>query len=497
VCEITDRLWPRDSDGLRKRLGVLLGIALVVWGLTDVRNRGRIDPHDPLVHKTDFTCYTEAAKAFLADGDPYSTTNVRGWGYPYPPLFALLVAPLAPLDSRLQVVIFYAISLAFCWGCYGESRRLWQWALTQGHANHDAERSKFLRWLPWIVLAIVALPVLNCLQRGQVGIVKAYFILLGIRWLCTKADWRWALAAGVVLALPVAIKVTPILPLAVIIASMTVTAIGTRERRQAWLRAGAVSGGAALGMLLFFVLVPAAILGWEANVRHLQRWLGDIAVKANDHSGADRTGNTRTVRNQSLGNAVFRSGNFVAFQLGLGPDDRAADDGNLPHGVLPMDSPTVERILLMIRLGLLGLLGLALLMTAWRRDTLAIACVWGMASAATLLVVPIGRAHYFMLLLPAVFLVPLWLWQRRCRRSAWVAAIAPAALVTLHYVALGLAGRVGLLGLGTTVWYVWVMARLIRPGVPAAIAAATPTIVTTNGGPNTVWASDAGAIVSL
>ena len=120
MCEFTDRL-NRQSVWL-----AILAIALAVWGLTDVRSRARTDPHNLGAHRSDLTCYTAAGAAIFAGNDPYEATNPRGWHYVYPPLLAILVAPLVPLDTQWQGVIWYAISLLAAWGCYTECRRIWR-----------------------------------------------------------------------------------------------------------------------------------------------------------------------------------------------------------------------------------------------------------------------------------------------------------------------------------------------------------------------------------
>src|ERR1700722_18683337 len=99
--------WRTRCNGLANWLArrplIVLATALVVWGLTDVRSRGQVDPAHPGVHRTDFTVYTEAGAAFFDGRDPYAVTNPRGWGYLYPPLFAILVAPLHALNPQLHV----------------------------------------------------------------------------------------------------------------------------------------------------------------------------------------------------------------------------------------------------------------------------------------------------------------------------------------------------------------------------------------------------------
>ena len=78
-----------------------------------------------------------------------------------------------------------------------------------------ARRAAWMRWLPWLgVFAVAAatLPALNCLQRGQVGIVKMYFLLLGLRLIVNGRSFRAWLTGGIVLALPVVLKIVPALP---------------------------------------------------------------------------------------------------------------------------------------------------------------------------------------------------------------------------------------------------------------------------------------------
>ena len=65
-----------------------------------------------------------------------------------------------------------------------------------------------------ITVAAVALPTLNCLQRGQVSILALYLLLLGLRLvLGGRNDWA-RVAGGILLALPVAVKIVPLLPVA-------------------------------------------------------------------------------------------------------------------------------------------------------------------------------------------------------------------------------------------------------------------------------------------
>ena len=63
--------------------------------------------------------YTEAGSAFFDGREPYEVPSPQcGLHYLYPPLFALLVSPLAALDFKSQVVVWYIISIVLVFGCY-------------------------------------------------------------------------------------------------------------------------------------------------------------------------------------------------------------------------------------------------------------------------------------------------------------------------------------------------------------------------------------------
>src|SRR5688572_23677385 len=123
---IFERLPTWEEHRRRQWLWMAVVVALVVWGFVDVRRRGRIETEDPGAHKTDFTVYTEAGAAFFDGRDPYEATNPRGWHYLYPPLFALVVAPLASLDTQTQSMVWYFVSVAACLGMWRECRSVWR-----------------------------------------------------------------------------------------------------------------------------------------------------------------------------------------------------------------------------------------------------------------------------------------------------------------------------------------------------------------------------------
>lgn len=448
-------LWPGP-----RRVLILLLAAFAIWGWFDVRKRGTIDPQQRWIHKTDLTVYTEAGSAFFDGRDPYVVTNPRGWGYLYPPLFAILMAPLHHLDSRDQVYLWFLFSLLLGWGCYRELVRIAR-ALLPDEPDHGIF-GPIPTWIGAAGCTAAMLPALNCLQRGQVGVAKLYLLLLGFRVLVASRSALGPWLAGLILACPIALKITPAVPVAIALGQRW-TAAWYAPAASAWQRSRALSLGTAVGLIVCFVLLPASIIGWKANFHHLGTWWTEVALRAENALTDDFAGDTTSVRNQSLVNATHRLGNFIHYQFAGGPIDDGPRQLRRGGPGLLMDTPLVTYVLLVVRVFAAGLIVAVGFRMGKTQDALGQAAAFGLACAATLIVFPIARTHYFLLLLPAVTYVSLWFAHAGRMRWAVGLAIVPCILVIGHYVRLEDVGRVGLLGLGTTVWYITAGAAMLWP----------------------------------
>lgn len=431
----------------------LLGAAalvLALWGLLDVRNRGVVDMRNVSLHKTDFTVYTEAGAAFFDGRDPYTVTNPRGWGYLYLPLFAMLMAPLHALPPTVGCTVWFFISLATLAGCYFETVWIARACIPRGSL---ARGNLLPDWLVWGALLTTALPVFNCLQRGQIGVLKLYLLLAGFRLVLEQGSrWRMFLA-GVVLALSIALKITPALPVGLLWFEQLLAARRRLAPADAVPRARIGIGGTVAGLLLAILIVPAALVGWNANLRHLGDWWELVGDKAH-RPGYDRfAGDSYSMKNQSLSNALHHLGNWADYQFGSGPYDLPFENEKTFVPEFITDKPAFEHMLQVIRLAIVGVAGWLAVRTARQNDPLAVTAVFGLAAAATLIVAPIARAHYFVLLLPGTLFVPALLLREGRPRVAALVAWMPAVLSLVHYAAMDIVGRVGLLGNGITVWY--------------------------------------------
>jgi hypothetical protein len=451
--------------GRKQRWLIALLAAATVWCFVDVRRRGYISPDCPEEHRTDLTVYTLAGRAFFDGGQPYEVANPRGWTYLYPPMLALMMAPLSVLPTQDQATVWFFISLALCWGCCREARRI----VTIVCDEDPAVAATWARWSGWLTAAAVAaalFPALNCLQRGQVSLLKLYFLLLGLRWILGGRTYRAWLAGGVTLALPLVLKILPVVQVGFLLFmqlwDLVVSYWKQRPRPEpVGRRFVASSLGVALGVVLFLLIVPATLVGWRANLHHLDTWAQFMLTKADDGGMDPRSGNSHSTRNQSLHNAAYRFGNFATHLIAGGPDDRLVDEWGAPR--MAMDGPVAQRSLMVAQAVLcLALLALGVRLSHGDGSRLNLAVGFALACVAMLVVSPVARGHYFIFLAPAGLLVPLWLDRHgRGRAGIVLAAILPV-LSILHYALLPYAGRVGLLGLGTAAWFVAAMVLMAR-----------------------------------
>jgi len=240
-------------------------------------------------------------------------------------------------------------------------------------------------------------------------------------------------------------------------------------------RLAASTLGFGFGLVLFFLLVPAALIGWDANLRHLDTWARFMLTKADDGGMDPRSGNSHSARNQSLQNAAYRLGNFTAYALGSGPDDRLVEEFHAP--TMAMDRPEAEYSLLLARAAMaLALLALGTGLARGDGSRLNLATGFALACVAMLVVSPVARGHYFMLVAPATLLVPLWLDRHDWPRAAVIMAVVASVLPISHYALLPYAGRIGLLGLGTAAWLMAALVLMARADHSVAAAASVPEV---------------------
>ena len=472
------RWWIPQGWGLRHTLDdvryrnviVVLTVALTIYFHVDVGPRARIVAGRPEFHRTDFTVYTEAGAAFFDGREPYEVKNVRGWTYIYPPLLALMVAPLSVLDSESQAFVWFIVSSILCFGCYAEASRLWRFLVSRD--QDSPQRDSLSLWVGACVGMTVLLPTLACLQRGQVGIALLYALLLGYRLVLTGKRWTSRFLGGVVLAWAVVLKLVPALPVGFMLWQHWIRALSPGGGRREFVRASVLSLGVTAGVFLFLLAIPGAALGWNTNLRHLQTWSQKVVLS--DDPGSSYKAYLDSTNNQSFTNAVHL---LVARLRVERPDDlksimvrfaktpaerqRAEDAAT---ALMRQADHTTQRFVRIAK-GLLLTLLFGLALVPARNDLTGHAVAFGLACLGILLISPVAWTHYYMMTLPAILCVPLWLDRKGHPKTARWMAGAPLLLVWTHFLAKQWVGPIGLLGLGITVWFLAVCALVIRERV--------------------------------
>ena len=401
----------------RHQTYLIIIIAMAIWGLTDVRRRASLEH----THRTDITVFTTAGAAFFDGRDPYSVKSPRGWQYNYPPLFAIAFSPLSKVQTTTAAIIWFGINVAMLFGCYFETRKL----IALLRANPPP-------WL-WIAPSVALLfPTLNCLQRGQLGVLLIYLLILALRITVQKPNAFGAMLGGLIVALAAVIKLFPILPACFLLLQLGTLMVFRLGGKEALPRVAGAGVGLAAGLVLFLFVVPAAFTGWNANMDHLDRWTDQVVL--NRDLARDTGFDIYSKRNQSLKNA--------AYLLTTGGKPSAEGGGKVFEDVL-LNARAVM-FLLLIGTWLAG---------RWKHSALGLVACFGLACQLTLMVSPLSWAHYYTIGLPALLFVPMWFFAEGRVCTAKVLAIVPAVLSLLHYLAMPLTGPLGVLGIGTAIWF--------------------------------------------
>lgn len=188
----------------------------------------------------------------------------RHFNYPNPPILALILWPLAELPATLGAMLWFFFKV----GMAGLALR---WAFRLCGPMPD--------WAKLFALLFSLHPILGDLSHGNVNIFIA-FLVLGSLELYRRG---WDISAGIVLALAIACKITPALFVPFFGWKLTASVLAAIRAKQpilkaAWNSGGKILLGCALGLGIWSVAVPGAVLGWQHNLVLLESWY-DVMAK--------------------------------------------------------------------------------------------------------------------------------------------------------------------------------------------------------------------------
>jgi alpha-1,2-mannosyltransferase len=161
--------------------------------------------------------------------------------YPNPPIMALLLEPVVRLPPLAGALTWFYLKAAMA-----VIAVLWTFRLVE-----SADRP-FPIWGKALAVVLSIRPMVGDLTHGNVNLFILFLVVGALYAFCRGRD----LLAGLTLALAIACKITPALFVPYF----------------AWKRAWRTLAGCALGLVLFFWLIPGSLLGMHDNARFLTSW---------------------------------------------------------------------------------------------------------------------------------------------------------------------------------------------------------------------------------
>src|SRR5436190_1260848 len=226
--------------------------------------------------------------------------------YPNPPIMAMILKPLVEMPPLAGALLWFYLKVGMTLLALH-----WVFGLVEipGHP--------FPAWAKAATLLLSLRPIMGDLSHGNVNLLILFLVVGALYAFQHDKD----ILAGIILALAVACKVTPALFIPYFL----------------WKRAWKTLAGCAVGLVLFFLLIPACYLGWEQNTQLLRSWT-DQMVKPFVVDGVV----TSEHNNQSLPGLFWRmlthSPSFSTFEQDVyKPVDY--------HNVVTLDPSTVRWLL--------------------------------------------------------------------------------------------------------------------------------------------------------
>ncbi len=347
----------------RRGLAVLLTLALLFGILVELRSaylQRRMG---------DLGVFLRTAWAVRTGQDIYTVTDHNGYHYHYPPLFAILLTPLAdppPGADRswavpypITVAIWYVISLL----CLVSAVHWLACTLEETSPAAPARGSR--RWWALRVLPVLAClpPIGHTLMRGQVSLLLL-LLLCGMAAALLRGR-RWQ--AGLWLAGAICLKVIPAFLL-----------IYPLQRRD-----GRCLAGCAVGLVLGLAAIPAAVFGPARTLAYYQEWT-HVLLWPGLGAGTDQSRAKELIEVTATDSQSFQA----IFHNSIYPD---------PATRPRQPSMTVRSAHWLTG----GLLTLVTLLAARRRhDGPAAVITFGALMVIMLLLSPVCHLHYFCLSLP-------------------------------------------------------------------------------------------------
>jgi hypothetical protein len=326
---------------------------------------------------TDVGVYLRAGWAVRAGENIYEITDANCWHYNYPPLFAILMVPLADppdgieragaLPYEVSVAVWYALNLLFLIVALHWLARALEARSADPQVRNMSPGCR--RWwaLRLIPLLACVIPIAHSLMRGQVNLLVLALLCGAAASMVHGQGGR----AGALLAGAICLKVIPAFLILVPL----------------WRRDWRCLGGCAAGLIIGLFLIPASVFGVPKTLAYYKEY-DEKVLRPGLGAGGHSSRATELIELTSNDSQSI----MAAIHNTLHPDRL---------GRPPQPSAEIRWAHRLIG-GLLTLV--TLLASGWRpaRDATSIVLFFGAVSMVMLLLSPVCHMHYFCLAVPLV-----------------------------------------------------------------------------------------------
>ncbi len=379
----------------------------------------------------DYPLWYGVGRQVLTGGPLYHDTG-HGFGFLYPPVAAVLLAPFSLFGRAFSILCIGLVNVASWWAAAKLSDRL---------AGVPGPKAWWVVALP----SVIALPfVWDMYDLGQPNLMLLAIELAGLALLAARREW----SAGAMFAAAAALKAFPLAVFPYLL----------------WRRRWKAAASMAVFTAVFLLVVPAPFRGLERNYVEVKTWANAMVFSANEKGFGQRPEQNWGWKNNSLIAVVHR------YTRPINAEAEHPEDRPIYVNVLNLTYDQANIVLAVVA-GIIGLGFIALLPPQARRTPASDGAEYALLIALMTIASPLARAYYFVwLLFPFTVLVyraaldP----ERRVRR--WSAGLLAAALA-LFTIGASLGPPHILQALGNMFWaasiiiaaLAWLMRRSMAP----------------------------------
>ena len=367
------------------RLNLPRKVALFCLAIFAIAFGINVELRGALLHErhTDAGAYFTAAWSIRTGSDPYDARDRNGWHYTYPPLLAVLLAPLADappgmhrywlIPYPVSIGVWYALSILFLVVGVDQLAQ----ALVAIRFEKAANRSGPW-WTPWWTLFFW--PILFCLPvicrsvvRGQVGPLWLMLLCMATAALVRKKPFQ----AGLWIAASICLKLIPLFLLLYPI----------------WRRSGRMLAGCAVGLLAGLIAIPALALGPKQFIAADRHYLNSIVIPGLTGGRIDPA-----VEHELINPVTSDTQSLTAVLMNIGNIFFGTERSYTP--------PMFARIGQWMIAGIL--IGMTLYSAGWnsrKLDPVNEAMFFSILCVLMLPIAPTCHPHYFLLMIPLMMSV--------------------------------------------------------------------------------------------